>query len=187
MSEDHVSSYFKELHKLIDDNRIIPSCSWNIHKTGLQYQNKPVKSAAPKGMKVFYGRTSDSRESVTIVACVSAAGEAKPPLCIAKGKTERSIESFATYLGLKMPSGRQKKGWMKNSLGVEWSRSVFLKNCGSRRPHLLLLDSHSSHEVLELLEIVKEERIHILALPSHNTQLLQPLDRVVFKTLQSRL
>ena len=75
MSEDQVSSYFKELHKLMDNNRIIPSCLWNMDETGLQYQHKPVKSVAPKGMKAFYGQTRDSKESVTIVACVSTVGE----------------------------------------------------------------------------------------------------------------
>ncbi|KAK3741119.1 hypothetical protein RRG08_042486 [Elysia crispata] len=109
-----------------------------------------------------------------------------PPLCIVKVKTMKSVESMATYLG--PPAALwtyQDKGWMENSLGLEWFKDVFLKNCGPTRPQLLLMDSHSSHEVLELLELAQEENIHIFALPPHTTQILQPLDTNVFKPFKS--
>ena len=56
---------------------------------------------------------------------------------------------------------------------------VFLENCGSERP-LLILDGHGSNEVLELLEKARENDIHILAQRPHTTHALQPLDKVVF-------
>ena len=36
------------------------------------------------------------------------------------------------------------------------------------------MDGHSSHDVLEILEKAKEKDIHIVALPPHTTQQLQP-------------
>ncbi|GFS26110.1 tigger transposable element-derived protein 1 [Elysia marginata] len=43
-----------------------------------------------------------------------------------------------------------------------------------------LLDSQSSHEVVELLHLALKGNIHLVALPPHTTQELQPLDKVVF-------
>lgn len=74
---------------------------------------------------------------------------------------------------------------MENCLGMEWFTNVFIPNCGESRPQLLLLDSHSSDEVLELLEVAREERIHVFALPPQTTQQLQPLDTNIFMPFKS--
>ena len=115
----------------------------------------------------------------------SAGGEAMPPLLIVKGKTEVSETKFATFLG--SPSTKlthQMEGWTDNSLGVEWFKQVFIPNCGQDRPVLLLLDSHSSHKVLELLELVVEQNTRMFTLPPHTTQCLQPLDTNIFPPLR---
>ncbi|KAK3789529.1 hypothetical protein RRG08_004599 [Elysia crispata] len=74
---------------------------------------------------------------------------------------------------------------MNNDIWVQWFTKVFIKNCGKARPQLLILDSHHSHEVLEMLELAEKERIHILVLPPQTTHMLQPLDRVVFKPMKT--
>ncbi len=68
---------------------------------------------------------------------------------------------------------------MCDLLGEEWFSGVFLRNCGPDRPQILIMNSHSSHETLGLLERAKQENIHILALPPHTTHHLQPLDESV--------
>ena len=79
----------------------------------------------------------------------------------------------------------QEKGWMNDALGELWFREIFLKNCGDARPQLLILDGHSSHETLAILELGLQENIHILSLPPHTTHVLQPLDRTVFGPLNT--
>jgi hypothetical protein len=74
----------------------------------------------------------------------------------------------------------QENGWMTEELGEKWFRDVFLKQCGPERPQLLLLDGHSSHETLGLLELAVRENIQVLCLPPHTTHMLQPLYRTVF-------
>ncbi|KAK3800980.1 hypothetical protein RRG08_001228 [Elysia crispata] len=61
----------------------------------------------------------------------------------------------------------------------------FSQELWTNKTPAVLMDSHSSHEVLELLELAREENIHILALPHHTTQILQPLDTNVFKPFKS--
>ena len=72
-----------------------------------------------------------------------------------------------------------------DDIGVQWFTKVFLENCGTARPQLLILDSHHSHEVLEMLELAEKEKIHVPALQPHTTHALQPLDRVVFKPFKT--
>ena len=55
----------------------------------------------------------------------------------------------------------------------------------STRPVLLIEDGHSSHVSIELIELARENSVHILCLPSHTTHLLQPLDVGVFKSFKS--
>ena len=74
---------------------------------------------------------------------------------------------------------------MNDDIGVQRFTKVFIKNCGEARPQLLILDSHQSHEVLEMLELAEKERIHILALPPLTTHMLQTLDIVVFKPMKT--
>lgn len=178
MTQERTDGYFDDLHKLIQDQHLTPECIWNMDETGLQFTHKPSRVIAEKGKKILHARTSDSKESVTIVVTISAAGNVMPPLCIGNGKTQKSVESFSTYLG---PEGAlwmcQESGWMENSLGIHWFRDVFLKHCGPQRPQLLLVD---------LLEVAKEERIHIFALSPHTTKALQPLDKVVFKPFKTK-
>ncbi len=74
---------------------------------------------------------------------------------------------------------------MTGVLGEEWLSSVFLRHCGPDRPRLLILDGHSSHETLGLLEKAKEHSIYLLALPPHTSHCLPPMDKCVFGNLKS--
>ena len=45
-------------------------------------------------------------------------------------------------------------------------------NTGSARPQVIILDSHSSHETLGLIEAARENGIILFALPPHTTHWL---------------
>ena len=62
---------------------------------------------------------------------------------------------------------------MDAMLGELWFKDHSLKYCGPERPQLIVLDSHSSHETLGLIEAARD------ALPPHTTQHLCPLDKTV--------
>ncbi|CAC5410897.1 unnamed protein product [Mytilus coruscus] len=150
-------------------------------ETGLSLEHRPSKVLAAEGIRSVPRKTGNSREGVTILPCINAAGEKMPPLVIVKGKTERSLRSFNTHEG---PPGSkwtfQEKAWKNDLIGIEWFSEIFLRNCGAKRPQLLVLDSHNSHETLGLLELAFDNNIIILAMPAHTTHFLCPLDRTVF-------
>ena len=65
------------------------------------------------------------------------------------------------------------RAWIEDILGEIWFREHFVKCCGTERPQVLILDSHSAHETLGLLETAKKEGIHLFAFLSHTTQWLE--------------
>jgi hypothetical protein len=107
-------------------------------------------------------------------------------MLVVKGKTMKCLDAYNVKAAPEDTCwAYQSNAYMEDTLGTEWFQEVFLNNCGRERPQLLILDSHSSHEVLELLKCAKENKIIVLALPPHTTHVLQPLDRSVFKPLSA--
>nr|XP_011443131.2 jerky protein homolog [Crassostrea gigas] len=178
-----VKNYFDDLDNILTrlDLHGKPSQIWNCDETGKQFEHDPVRVIAEKGSKSVVGRTSPGRTNITVMACVNAAGEKMSPLLIVKGKTPRSLFGFNTTAA---PPGTkwhyQANGWMSDEIGDRWFQDIFLKECGDARPQLLILDGHSSHESLAILESAIQNDIHIISLPPHTTHALQPLDRSVF-------
>lgn len=61
---------------------------------------------------------------------------------------------------------------------------VSTKNCPNQGA-ALLFDGHSSHISYRILKLAMENNIHIVKLPSHLTDKIQPLDRCVFGPIKS--
>lgn len=181
------SNYFMELSNIVSRLNVKekPEAIWNMDETSVSLCHRPTKVYAQKGARNIPGRVSNSRETLTVVACINAIGNEIPPLVIAKGKTPACLSSFNVSQG---PPGTkytfQGKGYMEDILGVQWFQSHFLQHCGTARPQLLILDSHSSHESYELLDLAKQNDIHLLALPPHTTHWLKPLDKTLFGPFQ---
>jgi len=178
-----VSKYMADLGKILTDLNLHdkPNRIWNCDETGKQFQHTPIKGISQKGAKNVVSRVSENRTNIIIMACVNGAGEKMVSMVIVKGKTSASLHGLNVG---EAPAGTvfafQENGWMTEELGEKWFRDVFLKQCGPERPQLLLLDGHSSHETLGLLELAVRENIQVLCLPPHTTHMLQPLDRTVF-------
>ena len=54
------------------------------------------------------------------------------------------------------------------------------------RPLILVVDGHVSHLDYKVVEFAKKENIAVLKLPSHTTDLLQPLDRTCFGPFKAK-
>lgn len=61
-----------------------------------------------------------------------------------------------------------------------------MKFCSTitERPHLLIFDGHLTHLDLVTVENWVKENITIIKLPSHTTNVLQPLDKCCFRRLK---
>lgn len=178
-----VERYMNDLGQKISELKLEhkPNQIWNCDETGKQFQHNSVKVIAQKGAKNVVSRVSENRTNITIMACVNGAGEKMVSMIIVKGKTSASLHGLNV---VDAPDGTifafQENGWINEEIAEKWFREVFLQHCGPERPQLLLLDGHSSHESLGLLELAIHENIEIFCLPPHTTHALQPLDRSVF-------
>ena len=79
-----------------------------------------------------------------------------------------------------------KKAWMTACLFTAWIDHfiVALKNHSSILldcPHLLIMDGHSSHVTINVVEKTCAIGLHLLTLPSHCSHAMQPLDVAIFK------
>lgn len=78
------------------------------------------------------------------------------------------------------------RGWMETSLFHNWFKGVFLKNIGKERPILLIYGGHSTHISTKLIRLAQENQVTIMKLPPHTTDVLQPLDVAIFKSLKQK-
>ncbi|XP_067649060.1 uncharacterized protein [Haliotis asinina] len=180
------NSYFEELEELVQSLKLNdkPHLIWNIDETSVPLTHKPTKVLAEAGVKNVPGRVGNIRDNVTVLACINAAGGNIPPMAIVKGKTPKCLQAYNTPAGVPGTAYTyQSRAWMEDTLGEGWFEAHFLKHCGPERPQLIVLDSHSSHETLGLLEKAKANDVTILAFPPHTTQWLCPLDKSVFGPL----
>ena len=127
---------------------------------------------------------SEKGKNHTIVACGSASGHVIPPMIIFP--RVRVPSHFAADCPPGSLLAAQKKGWVTSELYLKWFK-FFIQQIPPARPILLIQDGHSSHITVELIELAKENNIHILCLPSHTTHLLQPLDVGVFNSFKHHI
>lgn len=187
MDRVKVGKYFHALKELLTEKKLLdsPAHVWNMDETGLQLEHKPRRVVAHKGAKYVQSRTSGNKETITIIACINAAGGYIPPHIIAKGKTQRALHGFDLESS---PPGAtwsvSSKGWTRQGIAKLWFEQTFLPNIGTARPQVLILDGHDSHNFVELIEMAIANNIEIVELPAHTSNWLQPCDRTVFKPLK---
>jgi hypothetical protein len=87
--------------------------------------------------------------------------------------TARHCSSFVcSILGLCCPQA-----------GPDWLENLYARPSRPGAPRLLLCDNHCSHDTYEFRKFCLDHDIHLFPLPGHATNILQPLDVVVFSPL----
>ena len=86
--------------------------------------------------------------------------------------------------------GMQPNAWMTKWLFESWI--LHFIECLRRGPgidlnnrHLLVLDGHNSHVMLEIMKIAMQSGLDIISLPSHTSHTLKPLDLACFASFKS--
>ena len=133
-----------------------------------------------------------SRESVTLIPLISAAGHYYPPTIIFKGKQIRGKDNPPSPLGAKwvvqcivqciyakayvFRLWCSERGYMNGVVGLEWILQDFdpaTQELAGNHHWLLLVDGHSSHFTYDFLKYAKEHKIKVLCLHSNTTHILQ--------------
>ncbi|MCO5552272.1 hypothetical protein L7F22_005784 [Adiantum nelumboides] len=182
-----VKSLHDNLHSSYEKHKYPPSNIWNANEIGFQgSRDKGMKILARKGAKAVYNVTCDSREWMTVLCCVNAAGQAIPSYYIFNGS--RIIGNYIQNCEVGAAMAVQKKAWMTGEIFQAWLEhfdKAITKLVGKESRHLLILDGHGSHVSLEVVEKARDWGIDLITLLAHTSHKLQPLDVSVFKSLKT--
>ena len=183
LTKQRMTAYFQNLEICLQENDLMksPGQIYNVDETGMPLDHCPPKVVGRKGKSKLRCRVTGNKAQITVVACVSASGQAIPPYIIFDTKTLNNAWTKGEVPGTRY--GLSDKGWIDHVLFKHWLENHFIKHAVATRPLLLLLDGHSSHYVLETLKFAMEKDI-IFCLPPHTTHASQPLDASVFAPLK---
>ena len=190
MNRQQVLKWFDTYQTLATDLGIIdlPTHIWNTDETGCQNIHTANSVVGVVGKPSYNLTAMEKGETSTALITINAVGDSAPVMIVHKGKN----------VGKQWSNGAPRdtlvrvseKGYINKELFFEFGK-LFVKHLKDKnlvdgRPHLLLLDSHYSHLYnLEFLSLMKENNIHVFAIPPHTSHWLQPLDRGVFSSFKS--
>ena len=170
-----------------------PDLIWNLDESGMPYDPRNCRVISKRGQKTFQIVPGQSRDNTTILAACSASGKALPPLIVYEGlfvqttwrpNVDKNYEFYPWQYA-------NKSGWMDSSLFYKWfeifeERTRTLDKDNNVEPRLVIYDGHLSHVWYGTTELARTNKMTILKLPPHTTELLQPLDVSVFKSLKDK-
>lgn len=139
-----------------------------------------------KGKKAVHKLSSAERGGlITVVVCMSAAGQFVPPMVIFPRKTRKDA------LGDGLPAGSiteySPSGWITTPLFTKWfAHLITVTNSSKENPSVLIFDGHFSHtRNVDLINLAKENGVSLICLPPHTSDKMQPLDVAFMKPLKS--
>ncbi|XP_066270839.1 uncharacterized protein [Branchiostoma lanceolatum] len=161
-----------------------PHVIYNADETGVDLSAKVSKVIVPRGAKRSPSRRGGSRDHVSALICVSAAGQTVPPMIIFNksfpgGSYTEGGPANAIY-------AYSESGFVDDVLFEKWFTQSFVHHAHKDRPVVLIVDQHYSHFTLKVLEAAVSNNIIILGLPPHTTHFLQPLDVAIFSPLKTK-
>lgn len=183
-NNEALENYFKLLKDLLEENGLMdqPGQIYNVDESGMPFEHRPPRVLARKGQRKVRCRTSGNKSQVTVIGCVSAAGQAIPPFVIYDAKSLNMEWTKGEVPGTTY--GLSNRGWVDMELFKGWLSTHFLKFAVASRPLLLLLDGHSSHYNPEAIRHAKDSDVIMFTLVPHTTHEMQPLDTAVFGPLK---
>jgi hypothetical protein len=175
-------NWFKRFEALRTQFGVCNEDIWNFDETGFRIGvGKSQWIVTTSTSKRSYLACDNSRDLVTSVEAVSAAGNVIEEMLILPGKTH--LERFYTDLGDNVLVGLSESGYTNDELSyqyiIHFNRQSKKTQRGAHR--ILLCDGYGSHLTREVLEFCEQRLIHMFALPPHTSHILQPLDVVLFQ------
>lgn len=179
-NKKNVTDFFDKLNNVLERYSFTASCIWNTDETGVSTVLKPPKIVGVKGSRQVGALTSGERgTNVTLTTAVSASGVCIPPMFLFPRKNYKDYfirggppDSIGTA---------NSSGWMTEDSFLKFMKH-FIKHVKPTKqsPVLLLLDNHSSHLAISVLNLAKDNGVVLLSFPPHCSHRLQPLDVGVY-------
>ncbi|XP_065315207.1 uncharacterized protein LOC135924087 [Gordionus sp. m RMFG-2023] len=180
----NVNKFFDNLIKLYNSYNFEPHNIWNADESGFTTVQTPAKIVAQKGAKQVGSITSGERGTlVTICLAINAIGHSIPPFFIFPRK--RYKDHFIRDGPIGSKGVGNASGWMQEEEFLSFLEHFKKYSSASNKKNvLLILDNHSSHCSISVINYCRSNGIVILTLPPHCSHKLQPLDKAVYGPLK---
>lgn len=187
-NREETGKFYSNIKKLLETYHFPQTRIFNVDETGITtVQKKCSKIYGPKGVKKVGAAISAERgRTISVIFCISASGYYIPPMLVYPRKRMPLTLQKNGPIGASYKCS--KNGWVNTEIFVEWL-CHFQKYAKATEsdPVLMILDNHSSHISIEAYDFCKKNFIHMISLPPHTSDHLQPLDLTVFSPLKSAL
>ena len=179
-----VRKHFQLLKETLEKANLLnrPEHIFNVDETGIEMNKGTRKVVVNRGSKKHHQESVGDREHITANVCCSASGFVLPPMIIFQKCFPSSDYSSSGPDGCLY--AKSESGYMDGELFQQWFEKIFLSKTAHLRPSMLILDGHSSHLTIDLIDLARKNDVILYCLPPHLTYLLQPLDVAVFKSLK---
>ncbi|XP_017473048.1 PREDICTED: uncharacterized protein LOC108364016 [Rhagoletis zephyria] len=188
-SKENEAVFFDMLEKEMTTYNFSPNNIYNVDETGISVvPAKMPKVLALKGRKQIRALASAERGSlITAILCMSAAGSFVPPMFIFPRKRDNPLLMKGAPPG--SIHANHPSGWVQTNLFSKWFKHFLATVKPSESsPVLLILDGHTSHtRNIEIIELARNNHIHILSIPPHSSHKIQPLDKTFMGPLKKYL
>ncbi|CAL4074705.1 unnamed protein product [Meganyctiphanes norvegica] len=155
---------------------------FTVGETGFRTKAKLNKIIVSRGGNAQVVAPTEGKTNFSVLMCGNAAGKYEPPYVIYKG-SDTSIVCGWLLNGPKDASyNTSQSGWMDKTKFHAWIKvfdeSIIKKKI--QKPVIVIMDGHSSHLDLTVVEEAKSCDIMLVKLPPNSTHILQVLDVSVF-------
>ena len=173
---DQIKEYFHKYDLIVRQHQIPNENIFNYDESGfIMGQGKSSRVAVPSYKNRTYVKSTEGRDSCTVIEAINMSGEKLIPGIIFKGQTLRTgwfnDDASDYYYSV------SKCGYTSYWLSWRWLEEVFIpqvKEKTNQGKVLLIMDGHGSHKTKKFRETCEDNNIIPLYLPPHSTHLLQP-------------
>ena len=183
-NKENITKYFNELEKALIKYDLMdkPHLIYNVDEKGVTINHNPSKVVS--GVETSPQEvTSGKGDTVTILGCGNAIGNALPPYFVFPGQRMNNQLLEGSTPGT--VGTVSKSGWSNSDLFMDFLSNHFKKFVPGNGHVMLLLDGHKSHVAVSTIEWARRHNIVIQLLPAHTSHLLQPLDVGCYGPLQN--
>jgi hypothetical protein len=172
---------------------------FNLDEVGVSEweDRKEMKVVVPITLsgQTIHHRASRQVKHMSVIACISAAGESLTPYIV----TSQDSESLRTKLmrrgvrlGVDFVLKKRSKPYVNRTLFLDYINSVFIPYVNELRESeelydceaVLLMDNCSPHMADEVITALTNARVRIITFAPHTTHVFQVLDLVLFGALK---
>lgn len=160
---------------------------FNMDETAIHIQNSSKKTIAPKGSEeVIVDCQRNDKECFTVLGTITKE-RTLPLIFLSKGSDEkRAREKYNVKKNVEVWCTNTDNCWTNEEIMIRYLKHVHSK-FAKNNPCALILDVYPSHRTKNVLQMAGDLNIDLIFVPANGTGQFQPLDRVIYGIIKSKL